>query len=221
MTASATLALATQDLKKRYGSQVALNGLNLEVPAGIVYGFLGPNGAGKTTTMRLLTGLIRPDHGSIRLMGEDFTGANRHLLHNVGALIESPSFYPHLSARDNLRVIGASGKAVTRNRVEEMLELVGLRDRARDKVSNYSLGMRQRLGHRRCAPQRSTAAPPRRAGQRPGPGRHRGSARHAEDSGRGRQDGLHLQPHPARGAADGRHHRHRLRRQAGQPGPAR
>jgi len=146
MTASATLALSTKDLKKRYGSQVAIDGLNLEVPTGIVYGFLGPNGAGKTTTMRLLTGLIRPDQGAIYLMGESFTGANRQLLYNVGALIESPSFYPHLSARDNLRVIGASGKAVTRSRVEEMLELVGLRDRARDKVANYSLGMRQRLG---------------------------------------------------------------------------
>jgi ABC-2 type transport system ATP-binding protein len=143
---SATLALSTRDLKKSYGRQVALAGLDLEVPAGVVYGFLGPNGAGKTTTMRLLTGLIRADSGSISLLGQSFDGSQSHLLHDVGALIESPSLYPHLSARDNLIVMGATGEKVPKARVEELLDLVGLRDRAGDRVSRYSMGMRQRLG---------------------------------------------------------------------------
>jgi ABC-2 type transport system ATP-binding protein len=146
MTAAATLALSTTDLKKKYGKQVALSGLNLQVPTGVVYGFLGPNGAGKTTTMRLLTGLIRPDSGSISMMGQPFDRSRRDLLHEVGSLIEAPSFYPHLSARNNLLVIGATGRRVTKARVEELLALVGLTDRAGDKVSRYSMGMKQRLG---------------------------------------------------------------------------
>jgi ABC-2 type transport system ATP-binding protein len=142
----AALALATHGLQKRYGSRVALAGLELSVPAGVVYGFLGPNGAGKTTTMRLLTGLIRPDSGTIELLGRPFGGRDRHRLFEVGALIESPSFYPYLSARENLRALAATGAPVPGRRIEELLELVGLRDRAKDKVSGYSLGMKQRLG---------------------------------------------------------------------------
>ena len=140
------LALATRGLQKRYGSRVALAGLELSVPSGVVYGFLGPNGAGKTTTMRLLTGLIRPDAGTIELLGRPFGGRDRHRLFEVGALIESPSFYPYLSGRENLRALAATGAPTPSQRVEELLELVGLRDRARDKVSGYSLGMKQRLG---------------------------------------------------------------------------
>jgi ABC-2 type transport system ATP-binding protein len=146
MTVPATLALSTTGLKKSYGRQVALAGLDLEVPSGVVYGFLGPNGAGKTTTMRLLTGLIRPDSGSIMLLGQPFDRSKGRLLQEVGALIEAPSIYPHLSARDNLIVMGATGRPVSRARVEELLDLVGLRDRAGDRVSHYSFGMRQRLG---------------------------------------------------------------------------
>jgi ABC-2 type transport system ATP-binding protein len=146
MTSSATLAISTKDLKKHFGRQVALAGLDLEVPSGVVYGFLGPNGAGKTTTMRILTGLIRADSGSITLLGQRFDGSQRRLLYDVGALVESPSLYPHLSARDNLTVFAATGKPVSKARVEELLELVGLRDRAGDRVSHYSFGMKQRLG---------------------------------------------------------------------------
>jgi ABC-2 type transport system ATP-binding protein len=146
MATSPNLALATRDLKKSYGRQVALSGLDLEVPSGVVYGFLGPNGAGKTTTMRLLTGLIRPDSGAIELLGRSFKRSDRRLLFGVGSLIEAPSFYPHLSGRNNLIVIAAAGHPVARTRVDELLELVGLHDRAGDRVSNYSLGMKQRLG---------------------------------------------------------------------------
>ena len=138
--------MATRGLRKRYGTRVALNSLDLSVPSGVVYGFLGPNGAGKTTTMRLLTGLIRPDGGSIELLGRPFRGGDRRRLFEVGALIESPAFYPFLSGRENLRALAAAGAPVPRGRIEELLELVGLRERARDRVSGYSLGMKQRLG---------------------------------------------------------------------------
>ena len=140
------LALATRGLQKSYGARVALAGLELSVPTGVVYGFLGPNGAGKTTTMRLLTGLIRPDAGTIELLGRPFGGRDRRRLFDVGALIESPSFYPYLSARENLRALAAAGAPTPGHRIEELLDLVGLRERARDKVQGYSLGMKQRLG---------------------------------------------------------------------------
>ena len=140
------LALATRGLQKRYGSRTALAGLDLSVPSGVVYGFLGPNGAGKTTTMRLLTGLIHPDAGSIEVLGQPFGRRDRRHLFDVGALIETPSFYPYLSARENLRSLAAAGAKASEARIEELLEMVGLRDRARDKVQGYSLGMKQRLG---------------------------------------------------------------------------
>ena len=140
------LALATRGLRKAYGKRTALDGLDLSVPEGVVYGFLGPNGAGKTTTMRLLTGLIHPDAGSIELLGQPFARSDRRRLFEVGALVETPAFYPYLSGRANLRELAASGPKATRSRIDELLELVGLRDRANDPVSRYSLGMKQRLG---------------------------------------------------------------------------
>jgi ABC-2 type transport system ATP-binding protein len=146
MTTTDGLALATRGLAKKYGSRTALAGLDLSVPTGVVYGFLGPNGAGKTTTMRLLTGLIHPDAGTIELLGRPFGRGDRKRLFEVGALIESPSFYPYLSGRENLRSLAAAGAVTPKGRIEELLELVGLRDRARDKVQTYSLGMKQRLG---------------------------------------------------------------------------
>ena len=146
MTSTDGLALATRGLEKSYGKQQALAGLDLSVPAGVVYGFLGPNGAGKTTTMRLLTGLIHPDGGTIELLGRPFGRGDRKRLFEVGALIESPSFYPYLSGRENLRALAATGAQTSRNRIDELLEFVGLRERARDRVQNYSLGMKQRLG---------------------------------------------------------------------------
>ena len=127
MTADPGVALATERLAKKYGSQVALDGLDLRVPTGVVYGFLGPNGAGKTTTMRILTGLIRPDSGRVELLGRPFGRRDRTRLFEVGALIESPSFYPFLSARENLRALAATGAPVTRARIDELLELVNLR----------------------------------------------------------------------------------------------
>src|SRR3954465_3475417 len=129
-TAAGTFALATHGLRKSYGSRAALTGLDLAVPSGVVYGFLGPNGAGKTTTMRLLTGLIHPDAGSIEMLGRPFGRGDRRRLFEVGALIESPAFYPFLSGRRNLRELAATGAEVARGRIDELLDLVGLSDRA-------------------------------------------------------------------------------------------
>ena len=139
-------ALATRGLRKKYGDRVALDGLDLSVPTGVVYGFLGPNGAGKTTTMRLLTGLLHPDAGTIELLGRPFGRGDRRRLFDVGALVESPAFYPYMNGRQNLRELAAAGAPVAPRRIDELLELVGLRERAKDKVANYSLGMKQRLG---------------------------------------------------------------------------
>jgi len=138
--------VATRGLRKSYGTRLALDGLDLSVPSGVVYGFLGPNGAGKTTTMRLLTGLIHPDGGAIEILGQPFSRHDRHRLFEVGALVEAPTFYPYLSGRANLRELAAVGAPVRPQRIEELLELVGLQDRANDAVQTYSLGMKQRLG---------------------------------------------------------------------------
>ncbi|HJX68278.1 MAG TPA: ATP-binding cassette domain-containing protein [Candidatus Limnocylindrales bacterium] len=146
MSGTDGLALATRGLRKSYGSRRALDGLDLSVPTGVVYGFLGPNGAGKTTTMRVLTGLIHADGGSVEILGRPFKRGDRHRLFEVGALVESPTFYPYLSARANLRELAASGAPVPSKRIEELLDLVGLCDRANDKVQDYSMGMKQRLG---------------------------------------------------------------------------
>jgi ABC-2 type transport system ATP-binding protein len=146
MSGTGGLALATRGLRKSYGQRRALDGLDLSVPTGVVYGFLGPNGAGKTTTMRVLTGLIHADGGTVEILGQPFKRGDRHRLFDVGALVESPTFYPYLSARANLRELAASGAPVASKRIEELLDLVGLCERAGDKVQNYSMGMKQRLG---------------------------------------------------------------------------
>ncbi|MBA2569872.1 MAG: ATP-binding cassette domain-containing protein, partial [Chloroflexi bacterium] len=140
------MAVMTRGLIKRYGSRVALAGLDLNVPRGTVYGFLGPNGSGKTTTLRLLVGLMRPNAGTIELLGEPYQWRDRRRIFRVGALIETPAFYPYLSGRENLRVFAAVGAPTPASRIGEVLEYVGLSERARDKVKTYSLGMKQRLG---------------------------------------------------------------------------
>lgn len=146
MSGADGLALVTRGLRKSYGPRRALDGLDLAVPGGVVYGFLGPNGAGKTTTMRVLTGLVHADGGTVEILGKPFRRGMRRSLFEVGALVESPTFYPYLSARANLRELAASGAHVPAKRIEELLDLVGLRDRANDQVQGYSMGMKQRLG---------------------------------------------------------------------------
>jgi ABC-2 type transport system ATP-binding protein len=140
MTLPVALPVRTTALTKRYGPAAAVEDLNLSVRAGEVYGFLGPNGAGKTTTLRMLLGLIRPTSGRVRLFGGE-----PGRLARVGALIEGPAFYPYLSGRANLRVL-ADHAGVRRTRVDAVLDVVSLADRAKDRYATYSLGMKQRLG---------------------------------------------------------------------------
>ena len=130
-------------LTKRYGDTLAVDGVDLTVLPGEVYGFLGPNGAGKTTTLRILTGLIAPTSGDVRVLGGRPGQAD--VLGRTGSMIESPAFYPYLSGLDNLRLL-AEYAEVPRQRIDEVLELVDLADRAKDRFSTYSLGMKQRLG---------------------------------------------------------------------------
>ena len=138
------IAIETCGLTRRFGTQLAVNEVNLAVPEASVYGFLGPNGAGKTTTIRMLLGLIRPNAGEVKLFGEAFAEHRLALLRRVGALVETPSLYPHLTGRENLevtrRLIGAERKLIDR-----ALEIVKLAADAHRKVREYSLGMRQRL----------------------------------------------------------------------------
>lgn len=139
-------AILTRGLAKRYGSRSVVQSLDLEVPAGSVFGFLGVNGAGKSTTMRLLTGLLWPDAGEVRLLGETVTPRDTRALRQVGVMIESPAFYPDLSGRRNLEMLAALSGGAGREEVDAALARTGLADRGKDKVRTYSHGMRQRLG---------------------------------------------------------------------------
>jgi ABC-2 type transport system ATP-binding protein len=132
-------------LTKRFGRRVAVDRLDLAVERGDIYGFLGPNGAGKTTTLRMLLGLIRPSAGSIELFGEPLTFVRKDLFARVGAIVESPAFYPDLTGRANLTMLASLTGACPRTRIDAVLDRVGLRDRAGDRVRVYSHGMKQRL----------------------------------------------------------------------------
>lgn len=138
-------AIETRDLTRAFGTCKAVDGINLCVPRGAIYGFLGPNGAGKTTTIRLLLGLLRPDSGSIFLNGQPLTQNRRDMMRGIGALVETPSLYPHLTGRENLdltrRVLD-----LPRSRVTDALAFTGLTADSHRLVRSYSLGMRQRLG---------------------------------------------------------------------------
>jgi ABC-2 type transport system ATP-binding protein len=138
--------LETEGLTKRFGARVAVDGLSLRIERGDVFGFLGPNGAGKTTTIRMVTGLIRPNRGGIVVGGVRLRRHRRKALAKVGALVETPAFYPHLSALQNLAAFGSLSRRVTRAELDETLDLVGLLGRGDDKVKAYSHGMKQRLG---------------------------------------------------------------------------
>jgi ABC-2 type transport system ATP-binding protein len=140
------VVLRTRGLSKRYGERLAVDNLSLEVRRGEIFGFLGPNGAGKTTTIRMALGLIAPSGGGVEILGQDVARCRAQVLPRVGALIEQPALYSYLSARDNLRALGSALGGVPAARLDAVLELVGLRERQRDRVRTYSLGMKQRLG---------------------------------------------------------------------------
>ena len=137
--------IETKDLTRKFGSQTAVSQLNLTVPKGVVYGFLGPNGAGKTTTIRMILGLVRPTSGEIRVFDKTLSKNRIDILKNVGSLVENPSYYGHLTGRENLRVLSYL-LGVTEQRINEVLEIVRLTKAANKKTKGYSLGMKQRLG---------------------------------------------------------------------------
>jgi ABC-2 type transport system ATP-binding protein len=128
----------------RHGPRQAVDGLDMLVEPGQVHGFLGPNGSGKTTTLRALLGLVRANAGELRLLGRPVPDALPQIAPRVGAIVESPQFFGNFSGRRTLQLLATAG-GVPHPRVEEVLEVVGLRDRAKDRVKTYSLGMRQRL----------------------------------------------------------------------------
>lgn len=137
--------IATRDLMKEYRGRAAVKGLNLNIQKGEIYGFLGPNGAGKTTTIRMLLGLIKPTSGRIEIFGKELRANRMQILRKVGSLVESPSYYGHLSAWDNLeairRILG-----VPKTRIADVLEIVSLTGEEKRPVKGFSLGMKQRLG---------------------------------------------------------------------------
>jgi ABC-2 type transport system ATP-binding protein len=145
-----TAAIRTVGLTKRYGSVLAVDGIELDVPPGDIYGFLGPNGSGKTTTVRMLLGLVLPTAGTVEVLGARIPKHARSVLHRVGALVEAPAAYGHLGARANLSIMDAAGPGGARRtrkaRIDQALEQVGLAGVGRRPVKAYSLGMRQRLG---------------------------------------------------------------------------
>lgn len=145
-TLAGEIILQTKNLSKRYKSRWAVHHLNLEVYRGDVFGFLGPNGAGKSTTIRMLLSLVKPTTGEIELFGHQLSTRREQALRSVGGIVEKPDFYLYLSAYRNLEIVGALNGGTTRARIMEVLDLVGLRERAMDKVKTYSHGMQQRLG---------------------------------------------------------------------------
>lgn len=138
--------LRTHNLGKRFGPRWAVRGVELEVYQGDVFGFLGQNGAGKSTTIRMLLSLVKPTQGTVELFGHRVDRERTQALQWVGGIVEKPDFYLYLSAYQNLAIVGALSGGASRKRILEVLELVGLGDRAFDKVKTFSHGMKQRLG---------------------------------------------------------------------------
>ncbi|WP_127498564.1 ATP-binding cassette domain-containing protein [Actinoplanes solisilvae] len=144
MTAVLEIAGLQKTYRSRKGTRRALDGFDMTVEAGQVHGFLGPNGSGKTTTLRTLLGLIRPNGGRMAILGREVPENLAEVAGQVGAIVESPQFFANFSAQDTLSLLAEAG-GVRKERVVAVLELVGLRDRAKDRVKTYSLGMKQRL----------------------------------------------------------------------------
>jgi len=148
--AAPTLAARTRGLRKTYGSTIAVDQVDLDVPDGAVLGMLGPNGSGKTTTIRMLLGLVQPTAGEVELLGHPMPSGAQITLPHVGALVEGPGFHPFLSGRENLRRVASAeplmASSAIASSVTDALERVGLADAADRRYRGYSLGMKQRLG---------------------------------------------------------------------------
>lgn len=140
------MVVSTENLSKEYDGIYRVNDLDIQINEGDIYGFLGPNGAGKSTTMKMLLGLVKPSKGSIEIMGKSFNEKNRQeILKSVGSLIESPSYYGHLTGRENMEIIRRL-LGLPRKNIEEAVHIVRMEKQMDKKVKNYSLGMKQRLG---------------------------------------------------------------------------
>jgi ABC-type multidrug transport system ATPase subunit len=139
--------IEVQHLAKYFGKFKALEDVSFDVFRGDVFGFLGPNGSGKSTTIRSILTLIKPSGGQIHLFGKDLEHHRNYILSRIGSIVEKPDFYKYLSAQENLQIFGRlSGADVSKKKIDEMLEFVGLKGREKDKLSGFSHGMKQRLG---------------------------------------------------------------------------
>ena len=136
--------IETKNLTKKYGNSTVVDNINLHVPKGKIYGLLGRNGAGKTTTMKMMLKLIKITKGNINLFGDDFR--NNNLYKKIGSIIETPGFYQNLTARDNLNILAKLHGNISKKEIQEALEIVGLHKEEKKTFSNFSLGMKQRLG---------------------------------------------------------------------------
>lgn len=146
MSTEENTVLQVKQLSKKIGKHLIVSDLSLEVFAGEIFGFLGPNGAGKTTTIRMLVGLIKPTTGSIKISGYALDSHFLEAISQVGCIVENPELYPYLTGRENLQLFARMMDGVDDQRIQEIIELVRMDKRVDDKVSTYSLGMRQRLG---------------------------------------------------------------------------
>ncbi len=150
MATTNDFVIETEGLRKSFAGQVAVDGVDLRVPRGTAFGYLGPNGAGKTTLIRMLLGLTQPSGGTMRVLDQPMPKERSRALARVGAIVEEPGFHRHLSGRENLWAAAAAREPAAHLRIDDVLERVGLTDRADDRVATYSQGMRQRLGIARC-----------------------------------------------------------------------
>jgi ABC-2 type transport system ATP-binding protein len=150
MTAESLYVVETEGLTKRFGDSTVVDSVDLRVPRGVAFGYLGPNGAGKTTLIRMLLGLTKPTAGEMELLGLPVPARRRQALARVGAIVDEPRFHAHLTGRRNLWALAAAREPETHARIDGALERVGLLERADDRVSKYSMGMRQRLGIAAC-----------------------------------------------------------------------
>jgi ABC-2 type transport system ATP-binding protein len=149
-TSERSHVVETEGLTKRFGDKVVVEGVDLRIPRSSAFGYLGPNGAGKTTLIRMLLGLTEPSSGSMSLLGRPLPAERAAALARVGAIVDEPRFHGHMTGRQNLSVIAAAREPAAHDRIEGALARVGLAERADDRVSTYSMGMRQRLGIASC-----------------------------------------------------------------------
>ncbi|MDD4211299.1 MAG: ABC transporter ATP-binding protein [Clostridia bacterium] len=142
----ASFVLKVRNLTKIYGERKAVDNISFEVFQGEIFGFLGPNGAGKTTTLKIITGLAKPTSGLVEVCGYNVVRKFEKAVNNIGGIIENPELYSYMSGIDNLKYYASLYNGITRAKIKEVIELVGMQSRIKDKVKTYSLGMRQRVG---------------------------------------------------------------------------